>query len=133
MIATRLRLVVMLLAFNVHEIQLIDQAAILEQGNRSIDRGAVNVGIALFGDPQQGGRVQMAGASCMMPISNRRWAVIRMPLAINSSSRGGRVIAVSSLDLPSCDSVAISALGSKRSPFFCCDSSCNTLPVRDLH
>ena len=62
MIAARLCLVIVFLAFEVHEIELVDQAAILEPRNRSVNRGSANVGISLFGDSQQGGRVQVAGS-----------------------------------------------------------------------
>jgi len=61
MVTAGFRLVVVLLSFEVHQVQLVDQSTILEQCDRSIDGGAVDARIPLPGDLKQLGRIEMTG------------------------------------------------------------------------
>ncbi len=60
-IAVGLGLVIMLLALDVHEIEFIDQPAILEQCESSIDRGAIDIGVLFPGKLEEHGCIQMPG------------------------------------------------------------------------
>ena len=51
--------VVVLLALQMHEVKLVDQATIFEQRNRPVHRCAVDSGIVLFRDRQQLCRVEV--------------------------------------------------------------------------
>jgi hypothetical protein len=59
-IDVRLRLIKVLLAVQVHEIQFIDQTQLLEEFQGSVDRGPVNSLVALPRQLQQTRRVKMA-------------------------------------------------------------------------
>jgi hypothetical protein len=52
-VAAGFHFVIMLLAFEVHELQFIDQPAVFEERNGSIDDGSVDIGILLLGNLQQ--------------------------------------------------------------------------------
>lgn len=58
-VAIRLGFVIVLLTLEVHQIELVDQAAILEQGDRAINGGAVDIGILLPGAIEEHGCVQV--------------------------------------------------------------------------
>jgi hypothetical protein len=60
-IAIRLGLVVMSLALDVHQIQFIDQAPLLQEGNSPIDGRAVDVGVLLLSEAEKVGGIQMPG------------------------------------------------------------------------
>ena len=61
MIAIRLGLVIMLFTLDVHQIQFIDQAVLLEQRDGSIDCCAVDSRILLPGNLEEPGRIEMPG------------------------------------------------------------------------
>lgn len=58
-VAFALHLIKMLLTFQVHEVQFIDEAEFFEKFDGAVNRGAIDVGLTLPRPRQQGGGVEM--------------------------------------------------------------------------
>ncbi len=53
--------VVVFFALDVHEVEFVDHAHALEEFDGAVDGGAVDIGVALAGLPEEAGGIEMAG------------------------------------------------------------------------
>ena len=78
-------LVVMLVALEVHQIELVHQAAFFEQLQRAIDRDAIELGVFFLGQLIQALGVQVRPEWSIRSSRMRRWRVSRTPRSRSES------------------------------------------------